>query len=151
MKISIRIIYTIAILLSTYTWVSAAEQYKVLRVVDGHTIDIEYHGSRERIRLLCVNTPESVHPDKKQNIPMGRVASKYAKDRLSGTDPWNLSSRVASVGIMAGFWRMSLLVGIILIWNSFGKGYPYITQNMVSARNMTNSSGERKRLPGKRD
>jgi len=74
----------LTISLFTSTTVSYAEQFKVLRVVDGDTIDIEYHGKKERVRLLCVNTPESVHPDKKQNIPMGKVASQYAKDRLSG-------------------------------------------------------------------
>jgi len=72
-----------AVLLFISIQASTAEQYKVLRVVDGDTIDINYHGSKERIRLLCVNTPESVHPDKKQNIPMGKVASNYAKERLS--------------------------------------------------------------------
>ncbi len=63
---------------------SIAEQYKVLHIVDGDTIDINYNGKKERIRLLCVNTPESVHPDKKQNIQMGIVASDYLKKKLSG-------------------------------------------------------------------
>jgi len=61
-----------------------ASQHQVLRVVDGDTIVINYHGKTEKVRLLCVNTPESVHPDKKQNVPMGKVASDYAKKRLSG-------------------------------------------------------------------
>jgi len=47
-----------------------AGQYKVIRVVDGDTIVVDYQGKHEKVRLLCVNTPESVHPDKKQNIPM---------------------------------------------------------------------------------
>jgi micrococcal nuclease len=29
-----------------------------------------------------VNTPESVHPDKKQNIPMGKIASRYTQKKL---------------------------------------------------------------------
>jgi len=61
-----------------------AGQYKVIRVVDGDTIVVDYQGKHEKVRLLCVNTPESVHPDKKQNIPMGKVASNYAKKKLSG-------------------------------------------------------------------
>ncbi len=32
-----------------------------------------------------MNTLESVHPDKKQNIPLGKVASEYTKKRLTGT------------------------------------------------------------------
>jgi len=61
-----------------------AGQYKVVRVVDGDTIVIRYNGKYEKVRLLCVNTPESVHPDKKQNIPMGQVASKYTQKKLTG-------------------------------------------------------------------
>lgn len=61
-----------------------AGQYKVIRVVDGDTIVVDYQGKYEKIRLLCVNTPESVHPDKKQNNPMGKVASTYAKKELTG-------------------------------------------------------------------
>jgi micrococcal nuclease len=41
-------------------------------------------GRTEKVRLLCVDAPESIHPDKKQNIPMGKVASLYAEERLSG-------------------------------------------------------------------
>ena len=59
-------------------------QYKVVRVVDGDTIVIKYGGKYEKVRLLCVNTPESVHPDAKQNIPMGKVASKYTQKKLIG-------------------------------------------------------------------
>ena len=61
-----------------------AGQYKVIRVVDGDTIVVNYHGKYEKVRFLCVNTPESVHRDNKQNVPMGKVASKYTKHRLNG-------------------------------------------------------------------
>ena len=63
---------------------SLAGQYRVIRIVDGDTIVINYRGEDEKVRLLRVNTPESVHPDKKQNIPMGKVASDYTKRRLEG-------------------------------------------------------------------
>lgn len=61
-----------------------AGQYSVIRVVDGDTIIINFKGKKERVRLLRVNTPESVHPDKKQNIPMGKTASDFAKKSLKG-------------------------------------------------------------------
>lgn len=61
-----------------------AGQYKVIRVVDGDTIVIRYGAKYEKVRLLCVNTPESVHPDEKQNIPMGKVASRYTQKKLIG-------------------------------------------------------------------
>lgn len=60
--------------------------YQVVRVVDGDTIILWRKGKAERIRLLRVNTPESVHPDKKQNTPMGIEASDFAKERLSGKE-----------------------------------------------------------------
>ena len=72
---------TLLLLLSS---VSLAGQYSVVRVVDGDTIVVNYKGKPEKVRLLCVNTPESVHPDKKQNIPMGKVASDYTKKTLKG-------------------------------------------------------------------
>ena len=62
--------------------ISLAGEYKVIRVVDGDTIVVNYKGKPEKVRLLRVNTAESVHPDKKQNIPMGKVASDYTKKRL---------------------------------------------------------------------
>ncbi len=61
-----------------------AGQHKVIRVVDGDTIVVDYQGKHEKVRLLCVDTPESVHPDKKQNIHMGKVASNYTKKKLTG-------------------------------------------------------------------
>ena len=80
----IKIILLIIALLLYASITASAELYKVVHVVDGDTIDIIYHGTKERVRFLCVNTPESVHPDRKQNIPMGKVASDYTKQRLAG-------------------------------------------------------------------
>ena len=61
--------------------IALAGRYQVVRVVDG---DTRYNGKYEKVRLLCVDTPESVHPDKKQNIPMGKVASRYTQKKLIG-------------------------------------------------------------------
>ncbi len=58
--------------------------YPVIRVVDGDTISILYHGKPEKIRLLNVDTPESVHPDASRNSVMGKKASDYTRRRLSG-------------------------------------------------------------------
>ena len=59
-----------------------AGQHQVIRVVDGDTIVINYGGKYEEVRMLCVNTPKPVHPDEKQNIPMGKVASRYTQKKL---------------------------------------------------------------------
>jgi len=42
----------------------------------------------------CVDTPESVHPDKKQNIPMGKVASKYQVGEIRIPDSSRLSTHI---------------------------------------------------------
>ena len=72
------------VFLITFPFLASAGQYKVVRVVDGDTIVVYYQGKHEKVRLLCVKTPESVHPDEKQNIPMGKVASRYTQKKLIG-------------------------------------------------------------------
>lgn len=84
MKSQVKITLILFVLLLSLPVLSVAAEYKVIRVVDGDTIVIDYNGKPEKVRLLCVNTPESVHPDRKQNVPMGKVASRFAKKRLVG-------------------------------------------------------------------
>jgi len=64
--------------------VTAADQVRIIRIVDGDTVVVNYQGNNEKARMLCVNTPESAHPNKKQNIPMGKIASDYTEKRLTG-------------------------------------------------------------------
>ena len=55
--------------------------FLVTNVVDGDTIDINDNGTTRRIRLIGVNTPETVHPNKAQEC-FGKEASNYTKSRL---------------------------------------------------------------------
>ncbi|MFC1863868.1 thermonuclease family protein [Thermodesulfobacteriota bacterium] len=84
MKRHLKLLPFLILLLLFIPTPSLASPSKVIRVVDGDTIVVDYKGKSEKVRLLRVNTPESVHPDKKQNIPMGKVASDYTKNRLHG-------------------------------------------------------------------
>ena len=59
-------------------------QYEVLRVVDGDTIVINYNGNAEKVRLIGIDTPESVHPDNSKNTEEGIKTSNYTKQRLTG-------------------------------------------------------------------
>ena len=62
-----------------------AQAEMITRVVDGDTVDVRMPtGEIERVRLLCVDTPESVHPDRSRNVPMGQVASDYTRRMLYG-------------------------------------------------------------------
>ncbi len=64
----------------------AGELAYVIRVSDGDTLDVRFSdGSEERLRLLDVDTPETVHPDKPVQC-YGPEASAYTKQQLCGTD-----------------------------------------------------------------
>ena len=60
--------------------------YQVLKVVDGDTIVLDIGGTEERVRLIGIDTPESVHPDKERNVPYGKIASEYTKSMLEGKE-----------------------------------------------------------------
>ncbi len=53
------------------------------RVVDGDTLIATNSNNEDlRIRLIGVDTPESVHPDKDRNTQEGDLASQYTKSLL---------------------------------------------------------------------
>lgn len=62
----------------------------VLSVVDGDTLKVQYDdGTTGRMRLIGVDTPESVHPDSAKNVPEGTTASDYTKTLIKhGDDIW---------------------------------------------------------------
>ncbi|WDP92406.1 MAG: thermonuclease family protein [Desulfobacter sp.] len=80
MKKLASIVFAVTVFLNVS--IAFAGQYSVLRVIDGDTIQILLNGKKEKIRMLNVDTPESVHPDQSRNTEMGRKASKYTKSRL---------------------------------------------------------------------
>ena len=62
---------------------SSENLYEVVRVVDGDTIDVSIDGKTERIRLIGINTPETVDPRKPVEC-FGVEASNKAKELLTG-------------------------------------------------------------------
>lgn len=65
--------------------ISAKEKtYDVISVVDGDTFNCLYQGKKEKVRLLGIDTPESVHPKKSRNTKWGKKTSDYTKKLLSG-------------------------------------------------------------------
>ncbi len=58
--------------------------FKVVEVVDGDTVIIDLNGTETTIRLIGVDTPETVHPDEEKNCVFGETASEYLKSRLEG-------------------------------------------------------------------
>jgi micrococcal nuclease len=57
--------------------------YEVVRVVDGDTIDVSIDGKVERLRLIGINTPETVDPRKPVEC-FGKEASEKAESILFG-------------------------------------------------------------------
>lgn len=55
----------------------------IKRVIDGDTMEVLLGQKTEKIRLLLVDTPETVHPEKPVE-PFGPEASAFAKDTLDG-------------------------------------------------------------------
>ncbi len=58
--------------------------YIVTRVVDGDTFIVDFDGVSERVRLIGIDTPESVHPDKSKNTDAGITASEYTRSLIEG-------------------------------------------------------------------
>lgn len=64
---------------------------RVKKVVDGDTLTVEHpnfaslprkkpsNKTYNNLRLIGIDTPESVHPNKAKNVPEGRVASNFVK------------------------------------------------------------------------
>jgi len=73
----IRLLVIITVCISV---VIAGEWTKVTRVIDGDTIVI---GSGKKVRLIGVDTPETVHPNKPVEY-FGKQASTFTKKMLTG-------------------------------------------------------------------
>jgi micrococcal nuclease len=58
---------------------------EVIRVVDGDTINVQMNGKEETVRLLLIDTPETVHPTKPVQ-PFGSEASSFVKELLNGSN-----------------------------------------------------------------
>ncbi|MBR6613365.1 MAG: thermonuclease family protein [Clostridia bacterium] len=69
---------------NAYTNVGSLAEYEVVRVVDGDTIVVDFNGKDEKVRLIGVDTPESVHADESKNTKEGILVSDYTKSKLTG-------------------------------------------------------------------
>ena len=73
---------------------AASETAVVTRVVDGDTLVVDIAGQEERVRLIGVDTPETVHPNKPVER-FGKEASAFTKRVAEGetvrleSDPQN--------------------------------------------------------------
>ena len=71
------------------------EEVTLVRVVDGDTLVVRFDtGEDEKVRLIGINTPESVAPNsyRTKNTKEGEEASKYVKTMLEDVDTVYLQS-----------------------------------------------------------
>lgn len=97
--VAVAIVATVCLGLATSAWLpspsppgprAAGGEATVVRVVDGDTIVVDIGGAEETVRLIGIDTPETVHPDRPQEC-FGPEAS----ERLRGLLPAGSSVRLA--------------------------------------------------------
>lgn len=108
------------------------DEAKVLRVVDGDTIEVEYKGSLKKLRYIGIDTPETVDPRKIVEC-FGKEASgenrrivegkqvELEKD-ISETDKYGRLLRYVYIRLSDG---STLFVNDYLVRQGFAKGSTY--------------------------
>jgi len=137
----------LAILLFILPILTFAGQLRIIRLVNGDTIVVNYKGKPEKVRMLCVNTPESVHPNRKENVPMGKVASDYTRDRLKGKYV-DLEFEGPIRGRYGRLLAYVIVDGVNFNLELVREGLsPYYTKYGLSQRNMIRNSGRQNNMP----
>ncbi len=107
-----------------------AERYtaKVIRVVDGDTLLVDLNGKEERVRLIGVDTPESVHPDVAKNLPEGKVASEFTKLKLEGKEvilEFDVQERDQYGRLLAYVWIDGVMFNKVLLEEGYARVATY--------------------------
>ncbi|GHT02335.1 hypothetical protein AGMMS50276_32200 [Synergistales bacterium] len=106
---------------------------RVTRVVDGDTVHVAVSGEDRTVRLIGVDTPETVHP-KKPAQPYGKEASDFTKKSLTGKTVW----LEYDVSPLDRYKRH-----LAYIWlTPPGKGETEIRKNMFNARLLLDGYGK---------
>ena len=72
------------------------EVVKCVRVVDGDTLIVNNNGKESKVRLIGVDTPESVSSDKSKNCIEGEIASNYTKSLITPKQELYLTKDVSN-------------------------------------------------------
>jgi micrococcal nuclease len=79
--------------------------YTVLKVVDGDTIHVSANGQKLKIRMIGLDTPETVDPRKPVQC-FGREASAQAKTILGGQQVYLETDRRRHIDRFGARWRL---------------------------------------------
>ncbi len=99
----------------------------VTRVVDGDTIEVALGGKTEKIRLIGVDTPETVHPTRGEE-PYGREASNFTKTRLDGNQiglEFDVEERDRYGRLLAYVWLGDVLFNEVLVFEGYAQVATY--------------------------
>lgn len=124
---------------------SGAEWGVVVRVADGDTLTVRFDsGEEETIRLLDVDTPETVHPSRPEEC-FGAQASDYTKGlmrervRVEPTGRDRYGRLLAYVWVGDGedgvLWNVRLLEEGLAVYNDYGNPGQYADRSRAAAEN----------------
>jgi micrococcal nuclease len=116
------------------TPISNQNEFMVTKVVDGDTIEISHFGRIEKVRLIGIDTPETLDPRKPVQC-FGKEASQNTKSLLEGkkvrieTDP-NVGERDKYNRLLGYVWiGQNRLINQELISQGFAHEYTYRSQH----------------------
>lgn len=111
----------------TDTAPQSGELVKVVRVVDGDTINVEIHGKVEPVRYIGIDTPETVDPRKPVQC-FGVEASKKNKELVEGKMvrlEKDITDRDKYDRLLRYVWVDDTLINQALVEQGFAKSYSY--------------------------
>lgn len=97
--------------------------YRVTRVIDGDTIEIDLNGRRERVRYIGIDTPETVHPNRGVE-PYGLAASAANRRLVEGRKvrlELDVEKRDRYGRLLAYIWVEDILVNEWLVRNGYAQ------------------------------
>ncbi len=109
------------------------DTFSVKKVIDGDTIEIERYGKAEKVRMIGIDTPETLDPRKPVQC-FGKEASDKSKDLLSGGrvrlefDPI-VGEKDKYNRLLAYVWSNNELVNLKLIKEGYANEYTYRSQS----------------------
>lgn len=112
---------------------SPADGFRVQKVVDGDTVELDYYGQTTKVRLIGLDTPEVVDPRKPVQC-YGREASEHAHQLLDGktvkleSDPLVGESDKYGRKLAYLFLPDGTNFALIMIRDGFGHEYTYQSQ-----------------------
>ncbi|MGH8982522.1 MAG: thermonuclease family protein [Acidimicrobiia bacterium] len=95
----------------------------VARVIDGDTIEVHLNGREESVRLIGIDTPETVHPSRPVEC-FGKVASQFTTDRLAGRTvrlEFDVERRDRYERLLAYVWRDNKLFNHTIVRRGYAQ------------------------------